>query len=109
MKNNNENEGVRRFGVHASKTSKQFKRDTWWRLIIYRVADDMKWTSDTVTMTMKLKWDVKPGRLDQRTDDVKLQADYKVGMTVTTGSWPSTYRSKSRHANHSATAANVRR
>jgi len=35
----------------------------------------MKWMSDPGTMTVNWKWDVKPGRMNQRSDNVKVQTD----------------------------------
>jgi len=35
-----------------------------------------------MTMKVKWNWDVKPGRMNQRTDDLKVQTDYRVGMIV---------------------------
>jgi len=43
--------------------------------VIGRIAEEMKWRSDTLTITVKLKWDVKPGRMNQRPDDVKVWTD----------------------------------
>jgi len=33
----------------------------------------MKWTIDTVTMVVEWKWNVKPGRMNQGTDDLNVQ------------------------------------
>jgi len=49
--------------------------ETIWT-IVDRTADEMEWMSDNVSLTVYWKWDVKPGRMNQRTDDVKVQTDF---------------------------------